>query len=429
MSGNRVAVNKRVFVVAAVAVAMALLINACGGGGSSSSATDNLPIAFAVVGQSDFNTSEPNANQATTNAQGLAVPQGGIATNGTLFYVPDNFNNRILVWNGIPPNGATPANFALGQPNLTSRTPGTTGTSFSAPTSAQIADNGTGTKLVVADSANNRVLIWNTLPTSNVAPDVVVGQASLTTANPGLSQSGLTRPVYAAIANNKLFVVDTDNSRVLIWNAVPTTNNAPADVVLGQGNNASSFTSNTQAKDPSSGLITTAGQSGFTQPGGLWTDGIRLLVADTGDNRVLFWTKIPTVNGTLATDVIGQADFTRGVSGSSGTQLNAPFSVAVSDGGQVYIADQLNNRVVKFASLPVANNPTALSAYGQGTLTNRQANDDNQDGISDTQGGGSSGTRPRPSNRTLSSPEGVTVFNGVLYVTDTGNNRVMQYPQ
>src|SRR5205085_1924058 len=105
---------------------------------------------------------------------------------------------------------------------------------FSAPTSAQIADNGTGTKLVVADSANNRVLIWNTLPTSNVAPDVVVGQTSLTTSNAGLSQSGLTRPIHAAIANNKLFVVDADNNRVLIWNTVPTTNNTPADVVLGQ---------------------------------------------------------------------------------------------------------------------------------------------------------------------------------------------------
>ena len=424
MSGNRVAVNKRVFVVAAVAAAMALLINACGGGGSSSSAVDNLPIAFAEVGQPDFNTSEPNANQATTNAQGLAAPQGGVATNGTLFYLPDNFNNRILVWNTIPLSGV-PANFALGQPNLTSRTPGVTGTNFSAPTSVQIADNGVGTKLVVADSLNNRVLIWNTLPTSNVAPDVVIGQASLTTQDQGLSQSGLTRPVYAAIATNKLFVVDTDNNRVLIWNTVPTTNNAPADVVLGQPD----FTTATAAKDPSSGLITTPGQKGLTQPGGLWTDGLRLLVADTGDNRVLFWTKIPTVNGTQATDVIGQADFTRNISGSSGSNFNAPFSVAVSDGGQIYVADQNNNRVVKFASLPVANNPTALSSYGQGTLTNRQSNDDNQDGISDTQGGGPSGTRPRPSNRTLSSPEGVTVFNGVLYVTDNANNRVMQYPQ
>ena len=36
------------------------------------------------------------------------------------------------------------------------------------------------------------------------------------------------------IANNKLYVADTQNYRVLIWNSFPTTNNQAPDVVLGQ---------------------------------------------------------------------------------------------------------------------------------------------------------------------------------------------------
>lgn len=423
MSGNRVAVQRRSFQVAA-SIGLGLFLFACGGGNNSSSATDNLPVAFAVVGQPDANTSEPNANRSTTNDRGLAAPQGSVATNGAAFFAPDNFNNRVLVWNAIPNNGNTSANFALGQTDLTSRTSGTTATSLFAPTSAQIADNGAGSQLVVADTGNNRVLIWNTLPTSNTAPDVVVGQTSLTTSDVGLSDSGLNQPQYAAIAKGKLLVVDSQNNRVLIWNTVPATNGAPADIVLGQAD----FTSKVPARDQSSGLITGPGQKGFTQPGGLWTDGLRLLVADTGDNRVLYWTSIPTTSNAQATYVIGQVDFTRAVLGA-GSGLNAPFSVAVSNGGQIYIADTSNNRVIKFGSLPIASNPTAQSAYGQGTLTNRTANDEDQNGVSDTQDGGSSGKRQRPTNRTLSSPQGVAVFSGVLYVTDNGNNRILQYPQ
>ncbi len=36
------------------------------------------------------------------------------------------------------------------------------------------------------------------------------------------------------IQGSKLFVADTQNNRVLIWNTIPTQNNQPADVVLGQ---------------------------------------------------------------------------------------------------------------------------------------------------------------------------------------------------
>ena len=43
-----------------------------------------------------------------------------------------------------------------------------------------------GTKLAVSDTNNNRVLIWNSLPTStNQAPDVVIGHTQKVFVEPG----------------------------------------------------------------------------------------------------------------------------------------------------------------------------------------------------------------------------------------------------
>jgi hypothetical protein len=79
-------------------------------------------------------------------------------------------------------NGQT-ANVAIGQAELTAHT----------ATAAQdrLGTGGgwvfrTGSKLVVSDSTNNRVLIWNSIPTANGVPaDVVLGQPDFTTRDTG----------------------------------------------------------------------------------------------------------------------------------------------------------------------------------------------------------------------------------------------------
>ena len=92
--------------------------------------------------------------------------------------------------------------------------------------------------LAVADTDHNRVLIWNRIPlTNNANADVVLGQANFTsTAIPGQvpTAKSLRGPQGVWIQNGKLFVADTQNNRVLIWNSIPTQNGAAADVVLGQ---------------------------------------------------------------------------------------------------------------------------------------------------------------------------------------------------
>src|SRR6185503_4305187 len=114
-----------------------------------------------------------------------------------------------------------------------------------------------GTRLYVADLGNNRVLIWNSIPTTNQqAADVVVGQKNFDTglandssslcASNGTASDGTTLtyparcaktmdfPRFALSDGRRLFIADGGNDRVLIYNTIPTANAAAADVILGQ---------------------------------------------------------------------------------------------------------------------------------------------------------------------------------------------------
>lgn len=94
-----------------------------------------------------------------------------------------------------------------------------------------------GKHLLLADRNNNRVLIWNKLPEGNVAPDLVLGQKNFTTNNPGVGLDQLNWPVGVATKDGRVIVADTYNDRILIWNTVPTKNGQPADLVLARATN------------------------------------------------------------------------------------------------------------------------------------------------------------------------------------------------
>ena len=99
-----------------------------------------------------------------------------------------------------------------------------------------------------------------------------------------------------AVAKGRLFVSDGNNNRIMIWNKIPKSNGANAQVVVvGQPD----FTSSAPATS----------KTGLDEPEGLWSDGTRLVVADFFNNRVLIWNSIPTTNGVAADVVVGQPDF------------------------------------------------------------------------------------------------------------------------
>ncbi|NGY06949.1 NHL repeat-containing protein [Solimonas terrae] len=387
-------------------IASASLLTACGGGGGSGKI--DWQTAFQVIGHTDFMKTSTNDGQSTPQGYTLATPFGNVGTDGTKLYVADTANNRVLVWPSIPNTNGQAATVVIGQTDLTSKSSGTTSTKLSSPSTAFLSASG---QLVVADTGNNRVLIWNTAPTTqaqaNTAPDVIVGDGGS-----GVTGHTLNGPTSAIIVNNKLIVCDTYNNRVLVWNSVPTSTTQDASIVLGQA----SFTTNGDDDDAKS----------MFQPNSVWSDGAQLLVADTGNYRVLYWRTFPQVTAGPATNVVGQTDFSRSTYSTSASTFVSPTGVT-SDGAQFWVADRGSNRVLKFDSMPASNGLSASLVYGQGDLsfTSSAANDDNQDGKTDNDD--SDQKNGAATEHTLNGPTGVYVEGGVLYITDRSNSRVEMY--
>ena len=194
------------------------------------------------------------------------------------------------------------------------------------------------------------------IPTVNwTAADMVLGQPDLTSGgsnNGGIGAQSLADPYSAYGDGTRLYVADTGNNRVLIWNTVPTANRAAANVVVGQAD----MTSNGSGGDA----------QGLNFEGAVFADGTRLYVADTGNSRVLIWTTVPTANGVAANAVLGQPDMTTtGVSTISSQTSNSPLSL-YSDGTRVFVGDTYFNRVNVFAipPTPLTSAPTFSVAAG-----------------------------------------------------------------
>lgn len=392
--------SRAAFARPALALATAvLLLSACGSGGGGDD--NELEAAFTVVGQSTFTTGTSNGGGSTPSASTLNSPQGNVAINGTAMAIADSANNRVLVYSSIPATNGASASVVLGQTDFNTRGAGTTRTSLNAPTSVFLTNGG---KLVVTDQGNSRVLIWNTLPTANGQPaDVVVGQADFTSDVADTSATALDGPTDAAITiTGKLIVADRGNNRVLVWNTVPTANGVAADIVLGQPD-FSSHGNDDEAED-------------MYGPQGVWSDGTKLLVADTGNNRVLYWPTFPQRNDVPASYVVGQSDFSRSSEGTSASTLRGPQRVS-SDSSAFYVADSSNNRVLRFDSMPSTNGMSAGFVFGQDddSFANSQFNDADQDGVKDD----------TPAATTLHNPTGAYIYENTLYVTDSNNHRVL----
>jgi len=357
-------------------------------------ALTNFAAAKIVIGQKDFTSLDCNQNGSNPAANTLCDPEGAGALGKKIFYVPDSDNARVLGFKKIPKKNGASAKIVLGQSNFSSRNFGVSKTSFEFPSAVFVAGN----KLLMSDFDNSRVLIWNKLPTkTNTPADVVVGQSSFTSNVSATTQSGLDHPeIGLFVAGGKLFVADRDNNRVLIWNSIPTSNGAPANVVVGQPD----FTS--------SGFATT--QSGMGETEGVWSDGTKLVVADFDNNRVLIWNTIPTTNGAPADVVVGQPDFTSFDNPEPPTaqSLDQPGGVA-SDGSRLFVEDSRNNRILVFSPFPTSNNPTASIVLGQPDFTH-----------SDSNAGNSS-----PTAQTLSFPFGMSISGSQLLVDDEGNSRFL----
>lgn len=272
---------------------------------------------------------------AATNSQGMSYPVG-VHVQGTKLFVSDINNNRVLVWNAIPTMNQQAASFALGQPDLDT---GTSNTGGIGPNtlSAPGMLHSNGTVTVITDAMNNRVLVFPGVPSSNAGTPVILGQPNATTNASGTTRATFKDPYYSIVHEDKIIVSDYSNSRLLIWNSIPDDDNELPDTVLGQAD----FVSGAANRGGATAANT------LREPGGVKVDAQgRLFVCDLKNERILIWNKIPTTNGAPADAVIGQVDLTTAAPGVSATQLNRPWSLSLY-GNQLWISDYGNNRVVR----------------------------------------------------------------------------------
>ena len=375
----------------------------------TSSITSNGQAANFVLGQITSSGAVDFYGNTLNNPQntGFNRPNAGTLDDvNHKFYVVDSNNNRVLVYDLNIANGFDDyiADFVVGQPTFSSTAPNQ-GSAVSASTLNSPSDvffDRINQRLYIADTGNNRVLIYtSTINMNNQGADLVLGQNNFTSSTPFVGQSSMASPSGVSVntGNNAVAVADRDNNRVLVWNGLPTNNGQAADYVLGQ----SSFTGSSFGTSQS--LLHTPKSVAYDSNSGY------LYAADSDNNRVLIWTAVISANNQGADYVLGQANFTTSAAGSpvSGSTMNQPTKVAINQRSSVlYVIDSSNNRGLVFTDSILADGQAANKVIGQSNFSNSNAN---------------------TSQTGLSKPLGITVnpATGYVYVIDSGNHRVLGY--
>ena len=315
---------------------------------------------------------------------------GGSAGPTKQFVVADTNNNRVLLY-GVPTTTNANAVTVLGQPDFTTKTGTTTATGLWAPNDA--IEDASG-NLWVVEINNGRVVGYKPPFTNGMTATWVLGHPDFTTGGGGgLTQSGLSNPGGVAVdGSGNIWVSDSGHNRVLQFKA-PVTNGEAATVVIGQTDftTATCSVTATHLCGPFEGIA-------FDSKGDLW-------VSDTSSWRILEF-KPPFSNGMAASVVIGSSSMTSASQGTTSTQLGGTWGLTFDGSDDLWVADSFNNRVLEFKP-PFANGMAASVVLGQPNFTasNTGANASGMD---------------LPADVALDSA-------GNVYVADTENARVLVF--
>lgn len=268
-------------------------------------------------------------------------------------------------------------------------------------------------RLFVADTSNNRVLVFNLNQFDSLLDyqaDFVIGQPDFSTTTPETSSTKLRGPKDVLYwASGYLFVADTDNNRVLVFNVASIGTGdqyKTASYVIGQSNFTSRVAATTRSK-----LISPSGLEALPFIPGVVPD--RLFVSDTGNNRIMVFdiTVATLTNGPTALNELGQDNFSKSDAKTYQDRFYTPLGLAVEpETNRLFVADYVNNRVMVFDVATITDGESAINVLGQ---TNFE---------SSNIGGGPAG---------LHNPYDVSYDPGFgtqrLFVSDSSNNRAIVF--
>lgn len=362
--------------------------------------------ADAILGAPHFTSITRNG----IGADGMNAPVG-IAidfsvTPGRLF-VAESGNHRVLGWADVTgfASGA-PADWVIGQPSGLEGLAGAAANRLRGPQGVAVDSLG---RVYVADTFNNRVVRFAPPFSVDGGADLVLGQSDFlnSSCSATVTAQDVCSPTGVAVSpTGALFVSDTNRHRVLAF-LPPLTSGMAASVVIGQPD----FGSGAANRDGGAARDTLKAPRHLSLE--TWDGGLRLYVADIGNDRVLaFDDPLGALPAAALPDaVLGHPDWDAGTCvGTTASNLCGARGV-VSDGfGNVYVADNAS-RVVRFYRPDGGTfGGSAVQVFGQYNYTSSGANNGGLNGSS------------------LNNPNGLARDSlGALYVADTSNNRVLVY--
>ncbi len=351
------------------------------------------------------------------SAQSMFGPRGACllghgGASGPL-WVCDTGHHRLLGW-ARRPSDDTPADWVIGQPGFACEGRNAHGepsaATLNVPTGITALADAAGSigGFAVADAWNHRVLIWHEPPYRHNQPaDVVLGQADFSsmTANRGATDPAantLFWPYGVHWDGSRLWVADTGNRRVLMWQGLPRRQGQPADRVLGQ----STF----NRRDENGGGDPDASSMRWPHAIALWQG--RLCVADAGNNRIMVWNGLPSQDGQACDHLLGQRDATlvdhnQSLYWPNAAALNMPYGLGAA-GDWLIVADTANSRLLGWHRDDIHTGAAARALTGQPDF---QAKGDNRWQL--------------PVRDSLCWPYALTHHEGLAVIADSGNNRVL----
>jgi uncharacterized protein (TIGR03437 family) len=297
--------------------------------------------ADIVIGQPDFLHTIANYPDGNSSDRNLASPIGlAVDPQGNL-YVADTGNGRVLRFPvpfanfqpGNPIAVTEPADLLLGQISFTTKIGDATSQTMSAPYGLAFAgEHG----LLVSDAVLNRVLYFEGRSqdlTSGQPAAIVFGQSDMTSAGAGSGLNRMSQPHHIATdTDDRLYVADSGNNRVLIFNRAPT---------AGSGAFAAITLTN--------GLHSPRGVDVNKATGDIW-------VADANGNAAV---RYPNFNA-----LIGSGSYTPNATLSD----IAPIAVAEDNWGNVFLADGANRVLIYYPGMSAVN---AANYWGLATSPQR----------------------------------------------------------